>query len=155
MDYFWYISVSEQFDEAIADRINGKVWGKIPTKAARDLLKRFNIQELGLDGFVKALRYWPWHILGGYQESKTSMAPLLLYPPAPPRKPGSNGDKKYAGKEMHRGEFESFARAIDSRIQGECLSALPDPPSGTHVLRVEIFWVGGEGREPIRSVSPA
>ena len=55
MDSFWYIYLSEMFDEATADRLNEKVWGKIPALAARDLLQRFDIRERGLSGFVQAL----------------------------------------------------------------------------------------------------
>ena len=67
MDSFWYIYLTELFDEACADLVNEKVWGKIPAMAARDLRKRFHIQERGLKGFVQALRYWPWHLLVGYR----------------------------------------------------------------------------------------
>jgi hypothetical protein len=60
MDAFWYIYTSElYYDEATADRLNEKVWGKIPALAARDLLPRFNLQERGLEGLVKPLPYWP------------------------------------------------------------------------------------------------
>ena len=63
MDSFWYIYLTEMFDEATADRVNEKVWGRVPALAVRDLVKRFDIQERGLKGFVKAMHYWPWHIL--------------------------------------------------------------------------------------------
>jgi len=56
MDSFWYIYLAEEFDEAAADRINERVWGRIPAMAAKDLVKRFNIQERGLKGFVQAMR---------------------------------------------------------------------------------------------------
>jgi hypothetical protein len=50
MDAFWYTYTSELLDEATADRLNEKVWGKIPALAARDLLARFDIQARGLEG---------------------------------------------------------------------------------------------------------
>ena len=42
MDAFWFIYVAERFDQPTAERINEKVWGRVPAMAAEDLLKRFN-----------------------------------------------------------------------------------------------------------------
>ena len=62
MDAFWFIKVSEHFDQPTAEKINEEVWTRVS----------------GM-------------------------------------------------KEMHRGEFESFAKMIDDRIQVECIFAPPDP----------------------------
>jgi len=128
MDAFWYIAISEQFDEATADRLNEQVWGKIPAMAARDLVKRFNIEARGLDGFVKALSYWPWQILVGYQVQPTADAVIITVPSCPTQEARlRRGLKEYSCKAMHQAEFISFAREIDPRIQTECIFAPPDP----------------------------
>ena len=43
IDAFWYINITEQFDETTADRLNEKVWGRAAAMAAKDLHKRFDI----------------------------------------------------------------------------------------------------------------
>ena len=72
MDSFWYLYIAEEFGEAAADRLNEKVWGRIAGMAARDLVKRLDIKERGLKGFVQALRYWPWCILVDYQIAESA-----------------------------------------------------------------------------------
>ncbi|MDI6853831.1 MAG: DUF6125 family protein [Deltaproteobacteria bacterium] len=128
MDSFWYIYITQMFDEATADRINEKVWGKVPALAVKDLLQKFDIPERGLRGFVKAMRYWPWHILVGYQIEESPQEVIITVPSCPTQEARTRrGLVEYACKEMHRMEFESFARAIDPRIRTECLFAPPDP----------------------------
>jgi len=128
MDSFWYIYITEMFDEATADRLNEKVWGRVPALAVRDLVQRFHIQERGLEGFVKALRLWPWTILVGYRIEERPDEVIITVPRCPTQEARlKRGLGEYHCKEMHRAEFDSFAKAIDAGLVTDCIFAPPDP----------------------------
>ena len=130
VDGFWFMSVEKEHGHESAEHLVKKVWEKIAGMAAKDIVSRFNIQEKGITGLVKVLQYFPWTILVGYHiTSNGNDEAFVTVPECPAQIARKNlGLPEFHCREMHRADFESFARAVDPHIKVECLFSPPDHP---------------------------
>ena len=137
VDAFWFIRVEEEYGLPVAEDLNERVWGKCGELGARHIVERFGIKEKGLKGFVKALKLFPWAVLVDYRITEHEDHVILEVDKCPAqegRRKHSKGE--YQCKEMHRAEFEDFARVIDPRIQVECVFA----PLDGHPENQDCCW---------------
>ena len=127
-DAFWFLAVEETLGTEAAVKLNEEVWIKIAPLTAREIKSRFAIEGEGVPAVMEALSYFPWAKIIGYEIEQMGDKAVLRVPSCPSQEARvRHGLGEFPCKAMHWGEFSGFARAIDERVEVQCVMAPPDP----------------------------
>jgi hypothetical protein len=127
VDALWFLAVEDKFGLEAAVELNEKIWEEMGSRSAREIKKRFKIQEKGFKGFLKAIKYFPWCIILGYEfEERDGKLLLRVRNCLPQIARIKSGRGEFPCKKMHFMEFSAFCREIDDKISVKCVFAPPD-----------------------------
>jgi hypothetical protein len=127
VDGYWFSYVEKEYGLDAAVRINEEIWGRIATRAARDIKSMFEIRGEGVGRVWNALRYFQWYTLTSYQANMEGNSLLIQIPKCAGQEiRKKKGMGEYPCKEMHRRVLENFVREIDDSIEVTCVFAPPD-----------------------------
>jgi hypothetical protein len=127
-DGFWFLGAENTCSYPAAIRINEEVWHRMARIMTREIKERFSIQEKGLEGLVKVLRYFPWAIIMGYQVETKDEKIIVSVPHCLSQEARiRQGLGEYDCKNMHYGAFRNIVEEVDKDIKIECLFAPPEP----------------------------
>jgi hypothetical protein len=128
VDAYWFLEVERKFGLDAAVELNENVWGILGAKTAREIKRRFQIDKKGLEGFIQAMRFFPWTKITPYVINKEKDKVVITVPNCPPQAARiREGLGEFPCKKMHIADFSGFAREIDERIEVMCIHAPPDP----------------------------
>ncbi len=131
-DGFWFLGVENTYGYDAAIALNEKVWHRMGKIMTREIKEKFSINEKGLKGFARVLRYSPWATISEFDIVEKDEEVIVSIPHCASQEARlKKGAGEYSCKEMHLGEFTNMINEIDKDIRVECLFAPPDPhPDG-------------------------
>jgi len=133
-DGLWFQAVEGQFDMATAIELDRQAWEKFTVIEAKRIMARHNIPAgAGLEGLKKALGYRLYAVLNE-QEIRNETATSFDFCMVSCRVQTARerrGLPLFPCKSVGIVEYAGFAKAIDPRIETECLKCPPDPEAGT------------------------
>ena len=131
IDGFWYRWVEDTYGQEAANHLNEEVWDKLSALEAREIRKRFQIEEKGTRGLIRVLELFPWFAMAESQIEEKPGEVIISFSKCPQQVARlGQGLGEYDCKEAHRRAFTAFARQVDSAISVHCVHAPPDthPP---------------------------
>jgi hypothetical protein len=127
-DAFWFLAVEDTFGTEAAVKLNQDIWTRMGGLVAKEIKETFQLEERGVARVLEALSYFPWTVIVGYDMEESEDGATIRVPHCPPQAARLRaGRDEFPCKSMHLGEFTSFAKEIDERVEVRCVMAPPDP----------------------------
>ncbi|MEM4292132.1 MAG: DUF6125 family protein [Archaeoglobaceae archaeon] len=127
VDALWFLAVEDEFGLEHAVRLNEKVWEEMGKRSAREIKRRFKIDEKGLEGFEMAMKLFPWCRILNYEFERAENRLIIRVKDCLPQIARiKTGRGIFPCREMHLREFKAFAKEIDDRIEVKCIYAPPE-----------------------------
>lgn len=132
LDGLWFTAVEDEFGLEEAVKTDEMVWGRYGEIEARRIIKTLNISGSGLDALAKALNFMMWvHARGMDCEielEREDAAIVFTVTDCRPQKARiRSGRGEFPCKPVGIAYFSKFAKAIDPKIEVECVVCPPDP----------------------------
>ncbi len=130
VDALWFLAVEDKYGFDVAFDLNGKIWGKINSLAAKEIRKRFHIKGRGISAVIEARSYLPWSHIIKYEVEETkdkAVLRILKCPMQEARLRQGREEFPCRAREAHGKQWSNFVKAIDERVKVRCVRAPPDP----------------------------
>jgi hypothetical protein len=129
-DGLWFQAVEKEFGLETAIQLDAEAWKRFTTIEAKRIMKRHNIAEGGgLDALRKALAFRLYARINEQEiidiDPQTMRFQMVDCRVQSTRK--RKGLADFPCKSVGLVEYEGFAKAIDPRIETECIACPPDP----------------------------
>ena len=135
-DGCWFLAAEERFGMDTAIDLDGRSWARFAAVEARRIMATFNIPTGGgLPALEKALNLRLYSVVNAQRlEWSEDRQRLRFFMDECRVQQGRQrkGLPPFPCKPVGKVEFETFAKAVDSRIFTTCLRCPPDEPEGKY-----------------------
>jgi hypothetical protein len=135
-DGCWFLATEERYGQDVAIELDTASWRRFAAAEARRIMGAFDIPPSGgLEALARALTYRMYSYINPYRIERSSDGRVLRFFMESCRVQDTRRTKglpDFPCRPVGQVEFETFARAVDGRINTSCLHCPPDADAAGH-----------------------